>query len=338
MAGKTGQSTNAVIDKLSKSANRYSFIQVMRLMRHAGCLPEADEALPGEAPAAGSVRIRPANNLAFPASDVLSMKKLTGDSPTYQIEATFLGLYGPASPLPTFYTEDLLQEEATDENAGRDFLDIFNHRLFSLFFHCSMKYRLFFQVCEQRYPQTLDKLFCLIGLGEAAHRERVPDAYALLRYSGILSQYPRSAWGLETILADIFADTQVKVLPCVSRSVAISPDEQMCLGKQNSTVGVDTVIGTQVEDRSGKFRLRVGPVNLPQFYELLPGCERNSRMSAVTKFYLQDPLDFDMELIVKAGEASATRLGGSRPARLGLDSWVFSGEAIGEVSIVFPLQ
>ncbi len=334
MAGTTGLSADALIGKLSKSANRYSFVQVMRLMRHAGCLPVAD----GAAFAARNVRIRPANNLAFPASDVLEVKELTGDSPAYQIEATFLGLYGPASPLPTFYTEDLLQEEAADENAGRDFLDIFNHRLFSLFFHCAMKYRFFFQVCEQNSPAALDKLFSLIGLYEPAHRDAVPDAYALLRYAGILSQYPRSAWGLQTMLADIFADTPIEIQSCVNRNIAISPQQQLRLGMQNGALGLDTVIGSQVEDRSGKFRLRVGPVSLPQFYELLPGSEKNAKMFSLTKFYLQDPLDFDMELTLKAGEAPAARLGGSCPARLGLDSWVFSGEGIGQVSIVFPMQ
>jgi type VI secretion system protein ImpH len=338
MAGKTGQSADTVIGKLLKSANRYSFVQVMRLMRHAGCLPEMDDIPPGALPAAGSVRIRPANNLAFPASDVLGMNELTGDDPVYQIEAAFLGLYGPASPLPTFYTEDLLQEEAADANAGRDFLDIFNHRLFSLFFHCSMKYRLFFQVCEQNSPAALDKLFSLIGLYEPAQRDAVPDAYALLRYVGILSQYPRSAWGLETILADMFSGSPIKVIPCVSRNISISASQQVRLGRQNSTLGVDTVIGSQVEDRSGKFRLSVGPVSLTQFYELLPGGEKHSGMACVTGLYLQDPLDFDMELTLRAGEAPAARAGGARPARLGLDSWVFSGEGLGEVSVIFPMQ
>lgn len=338
MAGQTGLSTFDIATEILEKDRRFSFIQVMRLMRLLGHSPENVEDTQTFVRQAQSLRIRPKNNLSFPASDVASIERTEGEMPGILVNATFLGLYGPASPLPTFYTEDLIQQESDEESAVRDFLDIFNHRLFMLFFRCSMKYRLFFQVCEENNPEILNKLYCLIGLGEVRHRRDMPYAYSMIRYSGILSQHPRSAWGLETMLNDAFSYAPVKVMPCVCRRVKIPLSQRLLLGRTGSYLGIDSVIGAQISEQTGKFRLRLGPVNYPLFQTLLPGSEENKRLSELTRFYLLEPLEYDMELILREGEAPCVRLGAETARRLGMDTWIFSCEKIGEVRAVFPLE
>ncbi|MEN6508856.1 MAG: type VI secretion system baseplate subunit TssG [Smithella sp.] len=338
MAGQTGLSTFDIATEILEKGRRFSFIQVMRLMRLLGHSPENVEDTQTFVRQAQSLRIRSQNNLSFPASDVASIERAEGETPGFLVNATFLGLYGPASPLPTFYTEDLIQQESDEESAARDFLDIFNHRLFMLFFRCSMKYRLFFQVCEENNPEILNKLYCLIGLGEVRHRRDMPYAYSMIRYSGILSQHPRSAWGLETMLSDAFSYAPVKVMQCAARRVKIPLSQRLLLGRTGSNLGIDSVIGGQISDHNSKFRLRIGPVNYPLFQTLLPGSEENKRLSALTRFYLLEPLEYDMELILREGEASCVRLGAETARRLGMDTWIFSCEKIGEVRAVFPLE
>jgi type VI secretion system protein ImpH len=308
----------------------------MRLMRLLGHAPETVEDLQTFARQAQSLRIRPQNNLSFPASDVVSVEKTEGATPGFLVNASFLGLYGPASPLPTFYTEDLIQQEADEESAVREFLDIFNHRLFTLFFRCLMKYRLFFQVCDENKPEMLNKLYSLIGLGEFRHRQDMPHAYSMIRYSGILSQHPRSAWGLETMLSDAFNYAPVKVVQCVGRHVKIPTSQRLLMGITGCSLGIDSVIGSQIRDYTGKFRLRLGPMNFPLFQQLLPGSKENKRLSTLTRFYLLEPLEYDMELILQEGEASCIRLGVETANRLGMDTWIFSCEKIGDVRAVFP--
>jgi len=336
MAGQAGLSTFDIETGLLEKGRRFSFIQVMRLMRLLGHVPESVKDQRTFARQAQSLRIRPRNNLSFPASDVVSIQRTEGESPGFLVNAGFLGLYGPASPLPTFYTEDLIQQEADEESIVRDFLDIFNHRIFTLFFRCSMKYRLFFQVCEERNPEILNKLYCLIGLGELRHRRDMPYGYSMIRYSGILSQHPRSAWGLETMLGDAFRDVPVKVMQCAMRVVKIPLSQRLLLGKTGSSLGTDSIIGEQIRDHNGKFRLRLGPVNFTLFQQLLPGSEENKRLSMLTRFYLLDPLEYDLELILQEGEATCVRLGMETSSRLGMDTWIFSCEKIGEVRAVFP--
>jgi hypothetical protein len=74
------------------------------------------------------LRFRAAASLGFPAHEIAAAgweEGLNGE-PRFTLTVPFLGLYGPASPLPTFYTERLLQDEPASRNQ-RDFLDIFNH-------------------------------------------------------------------------------------------------------------------------------------------------------------------------------------------------------------------
>jgi len=335
MAGQAGQPPADLTSDLLDRGHAYSFLQVLRLLRllgHAAEVPgDAAEAMP-------LLNIRPANSLAFPAADVVSVDKTGGDDPGFRVTASFLGLYGHASPLPTFYTEDLLEDETADEPVTREFLDIFNHRLFALYFRCSLKYRLFFRVCEERSAEDLERLYCLLGLGEPELRQGIPDAQSLLRYVGILTQHPRGAWGLETMLRDAFRGVPVRVIQCVRRRVRIQDDQRMRLGRAGCRLGVDSVLGAEAEDRSGKIRLRVGPVGLAAFQRLLPGSGGYGTLALLTRLYLQDHLDRDVELVLADGEARTTRLGDAAMSRLGLDTWVFSGDRIGEAGAVFPLQ
>ena len=338
MAGQAGQPPVDLTAELLKKGHEFSFLQVLRLLRLLGHAAEIPEDPSADAQALPTLRIRAQNSLAFPAADIAAVEKTGDEEPGFRVTATFLGLYGHASPLPTFYTEDLLEEEVSDESVTRDFLDIFNHRLFALFFRCCIKYRLSFQVLEERNAADLERLFCLLGLGEPRLRKEIPKAYSLFRYIGIMTQRPHSAWGLETMLQDAFRGVPVRAIQCFLRHVRIPPEQRLCLGQACSRLGLDSVLGEQIQDRMGKIRLRVGPVDLATFQDLLPGSPEHERLAMLTRLYLQDPLDRDVELVLAENQARTVRLGESTMSRLGLDTWVFSGKQIGQTSATFPLQ
>jgi type VI secretion system protein ImpH len=140
------------------------------------------------------------------------------------------------------------------------------------------------------------------------------------------------------MLRDAFRGVPVGVIQCFRRRVRIPPDQRLCLGQAASRLGIDSVLGEEIEDRMGKIRLRVGPVDLATFQGLLPGSPDHDRLAMLTRLYLQDPLDYDAELVLARGQARTARLGESTLSRLGLDTWVFSGGHIGETSVAFPLR
>jgi type VI secretion system protein ImpH len=327
-----GSSFNLKVDLL-QNGHQFSFFQVMRLLR---LFCQEIKGVEEESLEEKNVKIRPDLSLSFPPSDVVQIEELSTDPPRFLVTATMLGLYGASSPLPTFYTEDLMEEASEDMSVARDFIDIINHRLYLLLFRCWLKYREFLQIVERNDPKDLERLFCLLGLGEEELRENLTEAYRLLRYIGLFTQFPRSSLGLKTLLQDALGGVSVRVIPCVRRMAKIPPDQRCALGESGNLLGENSWIGEEMEDRMGKFLLEIGPLDAEDFHHLLPGNPNHRWISFLTKFYLNEPLEYELTLIIKAEEAKTVCLGSSLWSRLGWDTWVFSKEWIGEERITLP--
>lgn len=320
-----------ILNQLLSKGHEFSFVQVLRLARK---ILESGKRL--DLPNVSwldKLRIRPELSLAFPAADVGRVEQ-TEDG--LAITATFLSLYGSSSPLPIFYTEELLVETAEDRSALRGFYDLFHQRLYQLYFQCWSKYNLLYRMVEEEYPLEQHRLLCLIGLAEDEMLAQVPDGQRMLRYVGLLSTFPRSAYGLKAMLEELLAPCKVRIAQNIFRRVPIPPDQRMRLGVSGCRLGVDAVLGSHVNDIQGKFRIEIGPLTWEQYNDLLPGTVQHDKLSKWVRFYVTSPLDVDLRLILAAGEARPLRLGDPE-ARLGLNSWCFAGNDLGEVSALFPL-
>lgn len=333
MAGQVGGSVSDLMLELLEKGHTFSFFQAIRLLRllHA----PSEDAVGSPSEATDHIRIRPKLSLAFPAADVDRVDEGPSDTGAgqFMITANLLGLYGAASPLPTFYTEDLMDEAGDEESASRDFIDIINHRLYLLLFESWAKYRQCLQVVEQENSDHLLRLFALLGLGEEVLRRGVSDPHGLIRYIGLFTQFPRSALGLSALLHDALGGVSVSVIPCVERTAIIPRDQRVYLGASGGALGIDSYIGEQVPDRMGKFRIQVARLRREPFQALLPGGESAERIAFLARFFVPDPLEFDVELVLAEGEAQPTCLGRRDWSRLGLDTWIFSGGTPGEVSV-----
>ncbi|MHB1011537.1 MAG: type VI secretion system baseplate subunit TssG [Desulfobacteria bacterium] len=336
MAGPDRKSALDLKLDLLKQGHGFSFFQALRLLRRVG---GAGEESPGEKEGADrTLRIRPDLSLGFPASDVARIEETPGGPAGYRVTVSFLGLYGASSPLPTFYTEDLIDEQLSDSTTTRDFLDIFHHRLYLLLFRCWSKYRQLVKVVEEESPEDLEKLFCLMGLGEPELRNVAGGPYGLLRYIGLFTQHPRSAAGLEGLLQDVIGGPSVELIPCLLRKARIPPDQRAVLGESGRRLGEDCFLGDEIDDRMGKFRLRIGPLDANRFDSLLPGRPAHRRVAAMVGLYLTDPLEYDIELVLSRGEAKTVCLGAQRWSALGLDTWSFTGDMLAESGVTFPPQ
>lgn len=352
MAGETGRPPASIINEtdpvpsqgiekelLTRGAS-FSFFQAMRLLRHIGQMES--NFLDPETAKRGNVRVRPKLSLAFPPADLDRIEKKTHDHRSiFQITANFLGMYGVSSPLPAFYTEDLIDESSEDRSVSRDFLDIVNHRIYELFFQCLVKYRQYIQVAEENDESHIQRLYSLVGLSEKILREGIPDARFLLRYIGLFTQFPRSAAGLKTLIGDALGEVPVDVIPCMKRQVKIPDDQRICLGRGEGgcALGNGSFLGEEIEDRGGKFRLSIGPMDIHHFQRCFPGGEGYRKILLLTRFYMTDPFTYDIELILKKGEKKTAALGQTEWSSLGLNTWIFSGEDTEESrSILTPYQ
>ena len=324
------------LQELLNKASSFSFFQAIRLLRHLS----AAGTDASNAEAGATISIRPNLSLAFQPSDIETIEALEGDR-GYRITANFLGLYGTASPLPTFYTEDLLAEEAQDETVCRDFLDIFNQSLYDLLYQGWLKYRQFFNIAEAKNDAYLERLYCLLGLGAEPLRrsQDIPGGdYRLLRYIGLFTQNPRSAAGLGAMLSDALGDTPLEIVPCIPRKASIPLPQRMQMGLSGSQLGIDSYLGEEIADRMGKFRIQVGPLDQAGFLRFTPGNESYDTLVSLTESYLADPLVYEVELILGAHQAQTVALGDPVRSVLGVTSWVFSEAHLGEVRTRFNID
>jgi len=356
-----GTSEHPLIRRLLEEGHRFNFFQAVTLLERA--LPDAAP-IGGTGPAAREVlRIRPDVNLGFPPGAIDRVEWLPGpeggdafgggagaagpasesggpaalEAGRFRITATFLGLYGVDSPLPSHWSEEILHEQILDTTV-RDFLDIFHHRIYSIFYRIWTKYRYPVQYRLEGGDRFSRRFLSLIGL-ESPEVERAAGlpAMRLLRYAGLLVQRPRSAAGLEAFLADWFSLPGVSVIPCTGRWVRVDPAELSRLGRASSMLGESLSLGSRVYDVGGQFRITLGPLDFPTWRRFLPGGDAHAEIRSLVRFFVTDHLDTELELRLSGSEVPPLTLDPEDPPRLGWTTWLTTRPSA-DVSAVFSMR
>jgi type VI secretion system protein ImpH len=320
MAGKTGRQIPNIKKRLLDKGSDFSFIQAYRLLKYS-ILQEEGTAL-DESEIDKRIFVHPQLSLTYPESDVNKIDELSSNH--FLMEVTFLGLYSSSSPLPTFYTEDLLYEQSEDKSVSRDFLDIINFPLYQTFFKSWSKYRLFYSIIEHANLDTLQRLYCLIGLEGEKIREKIESPFSLLRYIGLLTHFPKSAESLKSLLSDALDEPTIKIIQCIPRIAKLPEDQRFTLGISGNSLGNDSFIGTETIDRMCKFRVQAGPFGSDAFHRLLPDKSFFHKMKQLINFYIDQSFIWDFKIFLKGDSIQTTILGNNKWSHLGWNTWLFS--------------
>jgi type VI secretion system protein ImpH len=356
MASADGRTGAGLIRELFEAPYRFDFFQAVRLLEHHrreqarsrgpvpdGAPPEGTGVGRDLDPSAEAVRFRSLASLSFPAAEISDLREGTagphdpGGPHPFEMIVTFLGLTGPNGVLPRHYTELLIQRIREKDESLRDFLDLFNHRLISLFYRSWEKGHWPFAYERARLddpggdPDLVTRgVYGLVGLGTAGLRGRLEvDDEVFLYYSGHFAHHPRSAIGLECVLADYF-EMPVAVLQCQGQWLTLEPEDHALMPSparpegQNNQLGVSLVVGERIWDLQSKFRLRVGPLTWRQFRSLMPNGSALRPLCQLTRFYAGPTLDFDVQPVLRPEEIPPCRLSPDPDAGpyLGWNAWM----------------
>lgn len=296
-----------VYRRLLEEGHRFRFSQAIRLLELA--FPEAPS--PGQASSYREtpIRFRPSVDLAFPPTDLKQVEKAPDDRGEVHVVAYFFGLYGIDSPLP-YHFYDQLAQRPKDTKAHRDFLDIFNHRLYAFFYRAWKKYRPALYHSPGGEDHHSRRFVSLAGIGTPrAPRDLPLDPMRLAAQAGVLASRTRNAAGLEMLVEAFFGDIGAEVIENVPRWVPIP--SRSGLGDGGLEIGGSATIGERIYDRSSKFRLRLGPMNFEQYLALLPGGEDVQDLKALIRLGAPDYLEYDVQLQVPSETLPETQLGRS---------------------------
>jgi type VI secretion system protein ImpH len=313
-----------VAGMLDREPYRFEFFQAVRLLSRM--YPQRDLAGRFNNPSEEVVRFGAHPDASFPASEIQSLDR--SQTPAL-MRVNIMGLTGPLGVLPLPYTSLVRERLREKDSSMRDFFDIFNHRIISLFCLAFEKYR--FSIPYERGERDRFSLhvLALIGLGTPGLQDRqdVPDD-TLLFYSGLLSLHARSAVALRQMLIDYY-NVPIEIEQFVGVWRPVETGSQCSFSDENNyseRLGFGAIVGDEIWDQQSRVRICLGPLTLQQYVDFLPGGEAHRRIRALTSFFAGGEYDMELQLILQRGEVPPCELSAGEGPQLGWTSWVKNGD------------
>lgn len=321
--------------RLKEKGYEFGFFQAIRLLENAyperakvGYIgPFSDEC----------VRLKPNNSLGFAASDV---QRIEYDDKSdirdhWHIFENFLGLYGPNSASPIFIAESIVQC-ISDEDPLREFFDIFNHRALSLLYRVFKKSHFLTSISSDEDDSVSRILYALMGHDYTTSSDSwTIDPSKFLRYSSMLSNGSRSAAGLESIISNYFQIDNVQVVQFAPKKVKFDEFGQgrVTADGTGGALGQSLILGNTVMDITGQFAVHLTLDSFNEFLEFQPGKPKYKEIVFLTQMYVQNRLNFSLELELETKEIQPVKLSTHHPTgEMGQSSWL--GQPKNEKTVV----
>ena len=307
----------ALFSALSADPRAHDFFAVLR--RVEALHPEWPRFGQALRPAHEALRLGQAPELDFAPAALAGFE--AGSGPAPRLSVRFFGLLGPNGPMPLHLTEYARERlRAKGDPTLARFLDVFHHRLLSLFYRAWAQGQPAVQhdrPAQDRYRTWLGASFGLDNAGRGAGP--VPDN-ARLHQAGLLSGRSRHPEGLGKLLAQYFG-VPVRIEEHVAQWLMLAEEDRSRLGSGGSArLGVSATSGSKVYDRQFKFRLRVGPLSLAQYQAFLPQGSAWPALRSWVQQYAGLDLAWDLQLVLARAEIPEPRL--RNRLRLGVTAWL----------------
>jgi type VI secretion system protein ImpH len=274
------------------------------------------------------VRFSQEPSLAFAPRTISAVKTRAGLT---RLFVNFMGLMGPNGAMPAHFTEHARSRELhhNDPTLSR-FLDVFNHRMVSLFYVAWAMNRPVVSrdraaVGDERADRFAAFVGSLFGLGTESLRGRdsLPDESKLF-FAGRLASQVRNAEGLAAVLREYFG-VRVEIEEFVGRWSELPEEYRFKLGRKSSgRLGSTTIVGSRVWDCQSAVRLWMGPMSLAQYERLLPGGPGHARLGDWIRLYAGSEVSWRATLLLRKEEVPEPKLGGG--IRLGCTTWMMRGK------------
>lgn len=322
MAGTARQAPDPVALQRALQETPEAFELFEALRRIECAYPDRPRLGESTRPTDDPIRLGETPTLAFAPRDIDRFEPGAEGRPP-KLDIFGFGLFGPNGPLPLHLTEYALERmhHARDHTLDA-FVDLFHHRLISLFYRAWANAQPTVQ--RDRAGRDHFRMYtnAMVGLAtpSLAERDALPDRFKRF-FAGRLVTQTRNAEGLQHLLGRFFR-IRVRVLEFMSEWMRLPTDAYLRLGasEEVACLGRTAVAGEYVWGAQQRFRLRIGPMSLDRFNGFLPGGETLKQLVAAVKTYVGEEKSWDVQLVLKREDVPSTQLG--RAGRMGLSTWM----------------
>lgn len=262
--------------------------------------------------------------LAVPTSEV---EQIDFDNTKPTIYVNFLNLAGRQGPLPTPYIENLIDKARHHDTGFRDFLDIFNHRLASLWYYFRKKYMI---GLDQISPENFSLSKCLESFAGIPSKNIIGTAPLDITHIRpavrLLWNKTRSKVGLKSLLESILG-TKVFIDEYQGNWLQAPPSELSYIGHykgQFQQLGHNMILGSRQWKQAYSITVHIGPISWKkfcQFWPLVTGINNHAlNMLEIIQFYVGLYKSFKVITYVENKDVKFMQLDRQHP--LGRNSWL----------------
>jgi len=226
------------------------------------------------------------------------------------------GLLGPNGALPLHFTEHAYNRiHHWQDRALTEFLDVFQHRAYSLFYRAWSQAQPHVRAHDSQQPNPFaTQLSSLVGHGVGTHwqREAVHDHFRL----GLAGHFSRRSKTQAGLLAVVRA--------CTGMPAHAQPFQAQWLTRPvdnaRPRLGVNTLLGRRVLCVQSKVKVCLGPVDHAAYAHLLPGSPLRTTLFQATHAYLGFEFDVVFDVHIASASIPIARLG--HAGALGQTAWL----------------
>lgn len=318
-----------LLDSLEREPWAHDFFALMRQVE--SLTPDMPRLGRAQRPTQEPLRLGQVAELDFAPAAIASFSRTGATSG--RLGVRFFGMLGSHGPLPLHLTEYIRERrhQHADPTLER-FLDIFHHRMLSLFYRAWAQAQPPVQLdrpADDRYAAWLGATF---GLGPGTNqRDSIPDA-AKRFFAGHLGNRSRHPEALVKVLQQYFG-IPAALQSHVAHWMPVHVEDRSRLGFAanraerrgqgfglGAQLGRSANAGSKVYDRQFKFRVALGPMSLQAYQSFLPGGRAWTELRDWIKLLSGGDMLWDVQLGLREAEVPAPRLG--RHIRLGLTAWI----------------
>ncbi len=314
MADADGQPKSGLNQRLADLQQQpwsYGFFMAMRLIE----CNHADKPRIGKSRRLIDDPIRLVQNVAmsFESATLTEFEPAKPEQPG-RLAQRFFGLLGPQGPMPLHFTEFVLDrlKHHRDPTFGH-FLNIFNHRMLSLFYRAWANNEPTISLDRPEADRFADYVASLQGLGlnSLQNRNEIPDQVKYY-FCGHLASSSKTLEGLQAIITTFFE------LPCtinefIGRWQPVPVQDRFLLGVDPATgsLGSSAVLGEMIWNVDQTLQLRLGPLDHSDYHSFLPGSKRLQLLAEVVHNYIGFEFAWDVLPVLKQSEIPDFRINGS---------------------------
>lgn len=278
------------------------------------------------------IKFRSNTSLSFQKSEIHSIEFITEDEKIYCIlTLNFHGIFGSSSPLPSHYSE-MVMNSLDEDRVLYDFLNLFNHHLQRFIYPMWEKHRYYIQYKKDLSDRFSKYILSFLGINVNIKDSTTLNLAKMIPYIGLLSMKQKSIGSLTSILRHYLSYKDISIEECVLSQYMIPSWQHCALGEANIQLGKDFLIGQSVMSRNTKFRITLENATIKELIEYSILGEKSLQVQDLITFALSEHLEHEICIKINEDEKQQWQIDQNKDCYIGINCWI--GEPIGNEEII----